>query len=521
VAVSQDGLFLSGWFSETLDFDPTDGVDERTSTPESGDHYSLDLFLTKLLADGSYAWTYTIGGAGDDFPAGVEIDATGDIFLAGSFEGTVDFDPGPGVDAHAALDDPCDCLRNAFLVKLSPNGTYQWTKSFRPLDGSVHANELARDASGNLIITGYLGGLVDFDPGVDIHLGGSDIFVTKLDGDGGYLWTRTFGGSGFDSGRDVCVDAKGNIYVTGIFRGRADFDPGPGTDFHQALLLPIREDVFVTKLHPDGSYGWTVTYPVYGNDQVAVSPQGDVVLTGAMIQTVDFDPTSGQDIRTPTPAVEGQAPFDLFVTKLHSDGSYAWTYSAGAPGYEEGEAAWIMPDGGVLVVGLFRDTVDFDPGLGVAELTCPRPMFYSTCEFLLRLNGDGSFGWVRMTQETGPFAGRTIVGDGLGHIYFTRRLVETDVDPTCGLDTRKPTNPPGSESYLTKLTCLAPGDADDDGDVDLVDVAAYQNCFTGGPNEFGIQSPCAAGCDVFDVTPDNALNLADWPAFQTLLTGPR
>jgi hypothetical protein len=286
-------------------------------------------------------------------------------------------------------------------------------------------------------------------------------------------------------------------------------------------LLPIRDDIFVTKLHPDGSYAWTVTYPVYGNDQLAVSPEGDVVLTGSFTQTVDFDPTDGEDWRTPVPPSDSATSGDIFVTRLRSDGSYAWTCTIASPSRERGEAAWIMPDGSVLVVGIFRGTVDFDPGPGVAERECDGPTPFFTCDFLVRLNPDGSFAWVRTTADTAGVPGRTLLGDGQGNIYFTRRLGETDVDPTCGWDIRTPANPPGSESYLTKLTCLAPADADEDGDVDLLDVAAYQNCFTGGPNEFGIQSPCAAGCDVFDLTPDNALDLADFAKMQDLLTGPR
>jgi hypothetical protein len=178
-------------------------------------------------------------------------------------------------------------------------------------------------------------------------------------------------------------------------------------------------------------------------------------------------------------------------------------------------------DGGALVVGTFRETLDFDPGPGVAERECDGPTPYFSCDFLLRLHADGSFAWVRTTADTAGVPGRTLEGDGKGNIYLTRRLAETDVDPTCGFDFREPMRPGIHDSYLTKLTCIAPGDADQNGAVDLVDVAAYQNCFTGGPNEFGIQSPCAAGCDMFDPTPDNALDLADWPAFRNLLTGPR
>ncbi len=462
-----------------------------------------------------------MGGPGDEGPSGVIIDETGSIYVAGAFQRQVDFDPGPGKDLHIALDDPCDCRANSFLTKLTSEGDYLWTISFRPVEGSAAAYAFARDVAGNLILAGYLGGLVDFDPGpaVDAHLGGSDIFVTKLHDDGTYVWTRTFGGGGYDYGSDVGVDREGNIYVTGIFRGTADFDPGPDEDYHRALLRPIFEDTFVTKLLPDGSYGWTITYPVFSNDQIAVSPEGDIVLTGSFNQAVDFDPTPAVDMRTPVPPPPGTGTGgDIFVTKIRADQSYAWTYAVGSPSLEKGEAALIMPDGGVLVLGTFREPLDFDPGPDKALASC---RLYGSCEFLLRLNGDGSFAWVRTTPEASSLPSRAIVLDAEGSVYYTRWLLSTDVDPTCGFDFRTPTGPGGADIFLTKLLCnAAPGDADGDGDVDLFDLGKYQNCFTGGPNTHGIVTPCAAGCEPFDLTPDNALDLSDFAAFQILLTGP-
>jgi hypothetical protein len=477
-----------------------------------------DVYVTQQLSDGRPGWVYEVGGERSDRANGVVIDDRGDVYLVGSFQLSVDFDPGPSQDIHTALENACDCWWNAFLTKLTADGEYLWTKSFRPIDGSVHAKGIARDRAGNFFLVGQMGGRIDFDPGpgIDEHFGASDIYVSKLTPDSQYVWTRVFGGAGFDYGSDLAVDDAGNVYATGIFRGRADFDPGPGTDYHQALLLPIREDTFVTKLHADGSYAWTATYPVFTNDQLAVSAEGDIVLTGSFTQSVDFDPTDGEDRRTPVPPSETGASGDIFVTRLRSDGTCAWTTTIGSPSRERGESALIMPDGGVLVVGTFRQTMDFDAGAGVAMRECS-----GFCEFLLKLNADGSFASVRTTDDAASLPSRSIVMDNDASLYYTRWLLSTDVDPTCGLDFRMPTGPGGADVFLTKLSCGSAGDADDDGDVDLVDVAAYQNCFTGGPNEFGIQSPCAAGCDVFDLTPDNALDLADFTKVQDLLTGPR
>ena len=79
---------------------------------------------------------------------------------------------------------------------------------------------------------------MDFDPGpgTDNHTsaGSDDIFLTKINADGTYSWTKTMGGTSNDRGDSAAVDGSGNVYVTGSFEGIADFDPGPGTDNHTA-----------------------------------------------------------------------------------------------------------------------------------------------------------------------------------------------------------------------------------------------------------------------------------------------
>ena len=89
-----------------------------------------------------------------------------------------------------------------------------------------------------------------------------------------------FTGAGSGHGRDVVVARDGSVYVTGVFSGTVDFDPGPGRD---ARVAVDGYDVFVTRYAPDGAYLGTRTFGRAGDDEsggVELSESGDVTLSG-------------------------------------------------------------------------------------------------------------------------------------------------------------------------------------------------------------------------------------------------
>src|SRR5690606_23841136 len=78
--INSDGnLYVVSGFAGTIDFDPTEGIDEYTS---SGD---LDGVLTKFSADGTYQWTKTWGGTGTVHGRNLAIDQNDNLYIAGYF----------------------------------------------------------------------------------------------------------------------------------------------------------------------------------------------------------------------------------------------------------------------------------------------------------------------------------------------------------------------------------------------------------------------------------------------------
>jgi len=116
IAVDLNGnVYFTGGFNETVDFDPGYNKDERTSNG------SLDIYLAKFTNNLEYEWVRTWGDTVSDEGLDVECDPnTGNIILSGTFQGTVDFDPGTGVHNLTA-----DAAGDIFLMKLLPNGYWE------------------------------------------------------------------------------------------------------------------------------------------------------------------------------------------------------------------------------------------------------------------------------------------------------------------------------------------------------------------------------------------------------------
>ena len=246
VAVDDSGsACVTGFFYDTVDFDPGPGTDERTSNGER------DVFLNKFDSSGTRIWTRTWGGVGEEYGNSVDIDSTGNIYIAGIFNQTVDFDPGSGTEERTSNHGSGD----VFLSQFDSSGTFQWVRTW---GGVINdwGSGVAADNLGNVFITGYFNATVDFDPGPGvieyttlntIH----DVFISKFDSNGTFLWVRVWGGPSWDRGWDVDSDTLGNAYVTGKFFESVDFDPGPEFDYHTSNG---GGDCFLSKIPPNGDW---------------------------------------------------------------------------------------------------------------------------------------------------------------------------------------------------------------------------------------------------------------------------
>ncbi len=363
--VAVDGLgniYVTGNFYGIFDFDPGPGVDEHSTNAAS------DAFLCKYDQDGNYHWARTWGGAepiiGDGGYA-VSTDADGNVYVAGAFCGTADFDPGPGVDEHTANGNI-----DSFICKFNANGDYLWGRVWG-CEVQDYSYGVASGDSGEVYVTGRFIFTVDFDPGPDTvqrtSVGLYDVFISKFDSDGQFQWVQTWGGenyngSGGDRGYGVTLDNAGDVYITGSFGETCDFDPGPGITEYTAEF----RDVFLSKFDPDGVFIWARTWGDSSSHDwddsgygVAVDVSGNAYVTGSYGGNGDFDPGPGTDIQT------SNGELDIFLSKFDTNGNYQWARTWGGEEEDIGYAVALDIYGNPFVVGDFQETVDFDAGTGV------------------------------------------------------------------------------------------------------------------------------------------------------------
>ncbi len=227
---------------------------------------------------GWFIFTYSVS---------IAVDASGNVYTTGYFQGTVDFDPAPGtfnLTSAGGFD--------IFISKLDALGNFVWAKNMGGPDAD-ESNSIALDPSGNVLITGYFTRIVDFDPGLATYnltstTGGFDMFICKLDASGNFIWAKELGSADVDDfGQSIAVDASGNAYIAGKFNGN------------------------IAKFDPLGNILWTVSGGRPGNF-IKLDASGNIYITGSFSGTADFDPGPGTNNLT------SAGGFDIFVVKLNS-----------------------------------------------------------------------------------------------------------------------------------------------------------------------------------------------------------
>lgn len=194
------------------------------------------------------------------------------------------------------------------------------------------------------------------------------------------------GGSSQDLALANTVDANGNQYITGVFIGTADFNPGLGVT--NLTADPTNGDCFIAKVNANGDLIWVKQIGGTGQDYgrgITLDKAGNVYVTGAFTGTVDFDPGPGTDI------VAGQGGLDVMVIKLTNDGQFTWAKQFMGP-YEtdRGNAITVDAAGNVYTTGAYHAPFDFDPGPGVYD---PGGGYYDV--FVTKLDANGNLVWAK------------------------------------------------------------------------------------------------------------------------------
>ncbi len=447
-------LYVLGPFEDTVLFNPRfQAPDTLTGSNPNGSN----LFLAKFDTSGRLIWRKNISG--QDYVNQqhcLGLDRAGNIFVAGGFTGTMEFQTLSGIVSISTLTHPNYANPvEGFVCKLNSSGDYIWAKKIGEGSRGFSPTRLTTDNSGNVIVTGIFTDTADLDPGSGTFWvygdpgtpGSIDIFICKLDGNGNFLWGGKTGDFWADMPLGITTDAQDNIFVTGYFGGASDFDIGSGT--HVLVSFGL-EDIFIWKLRSDGTLDWVKQYGGPSWDDwgtaIHVDDNGFIYLAGCYDFSLDFGGSS-------TSPLISRGEKDIFVCKLDNQGDYIWAKSMGGKKMDTPYGITLDQDGNVYVTGCFADTAVFGAGADTVQLISHGGHDIFICKF----DNDGNQLWLKSIggPNTGyqDDYGNAILVDQQRSIYVAGGFKgSVDFDPGNGTHMLSSLSGSGN-GYLLKLLC--------------------------------------------------------------------
>ena len=229
-------VYTTGYFSGGIDADPGVGTHLLVKYNSTYISDTNTLFISKLDSNGNYVWANTIAGnhaqASINIPT-INVDTTGNLILQFSSQinasTVIDYDFGPGtqyLSVGNSSNDSCPVV-----LKIDANANFIWVKLLAITQSyatNAYCSQTLLDATGNIysigsFSCGYINnstiGPMDFNPGTAVFNmtsnGVSDIFLTKLDNNGNFVWANQIGGSGYEYARSFAVSPLGKITILG------------------------------------------------------------------------------------------------------------------------------------------------------------------------------------------------------------------------------------------------------------------------------------------------------------------
>jgi hypothetical protein len=252
-----DNVLLSGQFYGTIDF----GGGVLTSAGNN------DIYIAKFDAAGNHIWSQGWGDASKQYGHCTITDGSGNVFLVGEFQGTVNFGGGPLTSAGDY---------DAYVAMFDAAGSHIWSRGFGD-PTHQRAISAAVDGAGNVVITGDFQGAVDPGGGALASAGSDDVFTAKYDAAGNHMWSHRYGDAGSQIGECVALDNSANVLLTGYFQGNLDFGGG-------VLSSAGGDDIFLAKFS-------TTT-------EISVAPEYDVTnCTTRVPYTFHIDHAGFEEIR--------------------------------------------------------------------------------------------------------------------------------------------------------------------------------------------------------------------------------
>lgn len=417
MALSTKGnVFLTGSFRDTADFDPSSGSATLTS------YYQNDLFLAKYSSNGQYLWAEHLGDSnGYIIASEIALDTNENFYITGFIGGSIDFDPSSSSNVLLGLTD-------GYVAKYDSSGNFNWAFLIGG-NGSDRGHTITADNFGYVWAGGLFSGEVDFNPGIGIAKLNSKVnyarqasyFARYEQSKGTYkaAWSTTDRKGGPEAILGLVHDSKGNIYTTGYYYGKVDFDPACNVNMLNGKVMYTS---FVAKYdtlgrlqwaHKLGDSTWVIT------TDIACDSSDNIYVLGRFGDQLDLDPSSKSYM------ISSKGYEDAFLAKYNSNGQFLWGHGYGGSYIDQVGQLSIDSAQNVWITGTFYDTVDFDPGIGTTTLIAKARDIY-----FAKYDENGNFQFAKAIGGNGLNFSHSLINGSNNCVYLVGRFADTcDFDP--------------------------------------------------------------------------------------------
>ena len=264
--------------------------------------------------------------------------------------------------------------------------TFDYAYSF---GGDSRGEKILHGPNSDYLVVGEYTETLDLDPSENefskTSIGSQDIFISAHASDGTFLWGDSYGSSGYDDLIDARIASDGSIYLVVVFEGFIQW--GGGLYSSNGSL-----DIAFAKLDANGTVNWV---KIIGGDDidfvrsVEISDDGNILLWGQFLSTVDFDPSEeGSFTLTSDGEVFGEG--DLFLASYSADGDFQFAKSMGCIGFTEPMEIAKMPGNRFLLSGGFSEGIDIDLSPDSEELLSTNESYDV---FLAEVDAQGNLFW--------------------------------------------------------------------------------------------------------------------------------
>lgn len=423
-------FYVAGTFNST-------SINVGTLTVNNSGASGFDVYVAKFNSNGNVLWAARIGGASAESVSGICTDASGRVYVAGTYNSTLLSLP-PFTSGN-----PGSGTYNVYLACIDASGVPQWMNTFGGT-GNEYSGGVAYSAfTSGVYLTGTF-----FDPTLAIGTatltnpsssGKAEMYLAKYNNVGTFQWAQRAGSAGCDDwGSSIAVDGTGSPCVFGTYSGTVV--AATTTIGTQALTSFGNQDMYIAKYSNSGTFVWARGL---GSSSGGDFPGGiEADASNNFYISGTYQNTS---LVVGTNTLTSYGNSDMFIAKYNSSGTAQWAQKAGGTSDDYGYDVSVDGSGNAYLTGTYSGTV-----ISVGATNLNNTVAGSSTDLLVaKYSATGSVLWATKAGGSGNENGNSVAADAVGNVYAVGTIGGTTTFGTYTVSSLG-----GVDLFVGKIGCL-------------------------------------------------------------------